>query len=75
MKIIPLREFLNTDEEIHSFVVGWSEAINLIFAAQEKPESVKKMLAGEWHYYKFGLALGVFTWLGIILGVIKFLGG
>lgn len=66
---------MDTWDEWHSTVIGYCEGISLLFARQEKPDNVKKMLAGEWWYYGFGYVMGVFTWIGIILGLIKYLGG
>ena len=66
MKIIPLREFLSTADEIHSFIVGWCEVIYPLYALQEKPQGVKKIIANEWWYYGAGNALGVLTWILII---------
>ena len=70
-----LNELANTEEEHHSIIVGWCEAINPIYAMLEKPNKVKKMLAKEWWYYGFGLVMGIFTWIIILIGAILILGG
>lgn len=71
MKIIPLREFLSTADEIHSFIIGWCEAIYPLQPIKSKPAHVNKMIDSEYHYYSFGLALGTLTWVGIIIGAIS----
>jgi len=74
MKIIPLREFLSTADEIHSFVIGWCEAMYPLYPISVRPIHVNKMIDSEFWYYTFGLALGALTWAGIVIGTIFLIG-
>ena len=56
--------FLNTEVEWHSFVLGWSEIIcpwHPYF-----PLDAQSCVEDEPHYYTFGRAVGMLTWVGII---------
>lgn len=80
-----IKEFLSSVEEWHSFVIGWAEIIcpwkpYIPRAATAKKISMTERTAqvGEdyiqedWHYYSFGRAMGVFTWLIIIVLLVIF---
>jgi len=60
-----------TWDEWHSFVIGWCEAISFGRRIHKMPMEYDNPLTNEYHYYLFGLAIGVFTWLVIIIGGIK----
>ena len=60
-----IKTFMDTWDEWHSFVVGWTEAVSPLLWFKDKPDHVKRMISSEWWYYCFGLVMGLFTWLGI----------
>jgi hypothetical protein len=63
------KTFLNTWAEWHSFVLGWSSAVYPFKTEHLKTETAKKLIEEEPWYYSFGLAMGIFTWAGIITGI------
>ncbi len=67
--------FMNTMHEWHSFLEGWCEVICPVHPVIAYPEDVKKMIASEHWYYAAGRAFGVLTWVAIIIGGIKIIGG
>lgn len=62
-----LYTFLNTPAEWHSWVIGFSQVICPWRPPLTIPKKELEYLKGEWHYYMFGRAVGVFAWLGIII--------
>jgi len=66
LKGIDPRYFLDCYQEWHAFVNGWAEVI-----APWPPfrkvmsEELAKEISGEYHYYMFGRAMGILTWIGI----------
>ena len=58
-------------KEHHSFWLGWCEVI--CFGKKPihpMPMEYPNPLKNEWHYYRLGMAAGVFTWLGIAFFVV-----
>lgn len=70
MKIIPLREFLSTVDEIHSFVIGWCEIICPWSSRYKMPIEYKNPIKNEFHYYLFGRAMGMLSWIILLIGAI-----
>ena len=65
-----LGTFLDTFDELHAFIMGWSEAIyprvsRFRFSIEEENPVHK-----EYWYYSLGLAVGTLTWAGIIIIVV-----
>jgi len=75
---IPWREFMDTPEELHAFVIGLCEIL-CPFPARFGPywklpekegDSASEAIAKEYHYYSFGRIMGVIAWL-IIAKIIQ----
>lgn len=67
LKYIDPAEFLNTSEEVHSFLIGfWSWLTGQKIWQQN--EDLKDMIMAEFHYY--GLGRGSFIGLLILIGGI-----
>jgi len=68
--IIP-STFLSTHEEWHAFVIGVCEVL-CPWPPRHKSmhKDLRKQIASEYHYYMFGRAIGVITWL-IIAKIIQ----
>jgi len=62
-----IHTFMDTHQEWHSWVIGFSEVICPWRPMLTKPEKELEYVKKEWHYYMFGRASGVFAWLGIII--------
>jgi hypothetical protein len=63
-----LRELLNCYREWHALVIGFCEVLcpwppHFKLASQDLTNQV----ADEYHYYLFGRAFGVITWLAIAI--------
>ena len=71
--MVSIKQFCNTPEEWHSLVLGWSEAMCPWRPRLPMPLEYKNPLDSEYHYYSFGRAAGVFTWVGMIAGCAKLL--
>ena len=77
-------EFLSSIDEWHSFVIGVCEiicpwkpriprVIPVSISMTAKPQNIDKdYLQNEYHYYLFGRAVGVLSWIGIA-SLIKWL--
>ena len=61
-----LRSFMNTDAEWHAFVIGWGDGVTF----RRTDLSRIREIEGEVHYYKFGLALGLFSIIGFITAMV-----
>lgn len=59
--------FLNTWDEWHAFVIGWCEVIYPFRSSRRYYLST--ILLTEYHYYVFGRAIGMLTWLAIGIGI------
>jgi len=65
-------KFFSNMEEWHSFVLGWCEVI--CYLKERIPlenDDVKEMVSRERWYYTFGRAMGAFTWVIIIVAIVK----
>ena len=65
--------FMNTWAEWHSLVIGWTEAMYPLYPIRTQPAHVKKMVDSEYWYYTLGLALGAFTWFGLLFGAVIYI--
>ena len=74
MKLSWFQEFMNTFDEWHCFVIGYCEVIS-IHAITKRSEDINNILLHDYWYYLFGRALGVISWIGIVLGCIRIIGG
>jgi len=74
-EVIPLREFLNTGDEFHTAVIGYCEVMCPYPPVIACSEAVKEVAGKEYHYYAFGRAMGLISWVAIIIASIKLLGG
>jgi len=74
MKLSWFQEFMNTFDEWHCFCVGYCEVIS-IHATTKRSKAINNILLHDYWYYLFGRALGIISWIGIILGCIKIIGG
>lgn len=63
---------MNTGDEKHAFVIGWSEVICFWRPRYGMPVMYKNPLNDEFHYYIAGRAFGVLTWLSFacLAGII-----
>jgi len=68
-------EFMNTWDEWHAFVIGWSEATCPWPVRYKMPLKYPSPLEDEFHYYLFGRVVGLFTLLGVGVGIYKLIGG
>lgn len=71
--MISIKEFCNTPEEWHSLVIGWGEAIYPREPRFKMGIEKENPIDNEYWYYTTGLALGVVTWIGIVVGCAKLL--
>ena len=56
--------------EWHSWWIGWAEAICLFIPSRfSVTEFAQEEMAEEFHYHELGRALGVLTWLLILVGI------
>jgi len=72
MKLVPIKEIMNTPQEEHAFVIGFCEVLcpfpprfvpsPLIGEGDNPLEAVSR----EYHYYSAGRALALLAWLGIV---------
>lgn len=64
-----LRDFMNTEGEVHSFTIGICEVV-CPWPPRHKDLSKKlrKQLKGEHHYYMLGRAVGIVAW--VIIGCV-----
>jgi hypothetical protein len=60
---INFRTFLDTADEWHAFVIGWSEVICPWKPHFPMPIDHHNPLVSEYHYYIAGRAFAVITWL------------
>ncbi len=60
-------------DEWHSFVLGWCEVICYLLKERIplKSKAVVAMVNRERWYYTFGRAMGAFTWVGIVIAIVK----
>lgn len=70
---VTIKDFCNTAHEFHALIMGWGEAIYPREPRFKMGMESKNPVDGEYWYYTTGLALGVFTWVGIVIGCIKLL--
>jgi hypothetical protein len=70
LKGIRLSTFLDSYQEWHALVEGLFEVLCPWPARHEISRKLSNDLRGEHHYYMFGRALGVITWL-IIAKIIQ----
>jgi hypothetical protein len=60
-----INNFLNTYQEWHALVVGFSEVL-CPWPARHKPsQENRKDIEDEYHYYMWGRTLGISAWLAI----------
>ena len=65
-------KFFSNVDEWHSFVLGWCEVIcYLKERIPLKSEDIVEMVNRERWYYTFGRAMGAFTWVGIIVAIVR----
>ena len=62
-------EFMNDPDEWHAFVLGWCTAVYPFRSEHLKSTKAKHAIKKEPWYYSFGLAMGILTWSGIIVGI------
>ena len=66
-----LKTFINTPDEWHAFVIGFSEVLCPWPANRRHCEERSDVaISEEYHYYLFGRAIGVLAWL-IIAKIIQ----
>ena len=68
LKSINFKQFMDTADELHAFIIGWGEAVCFWLAWLWRgliTEDLKKMLAQERHYYIFGCVAGIATLYGL----------
>ena len=68
-----LRNFMDTYQEWHAFVEGFSESFCFWKARYEPSEELLKDLKGEHHYYVFGRTVGFLALVSFLTGIIKVL--
>ena len=72
LKGIDFKDFLNSQKEFHALVDGWGIVLCPFFLAVR---GIREVLIGEikdeMHYFLFGGVLGVWTWVGIIILLMK----
>ena len=66
-----IKEFLNTNEELHALSNGFSEVLCPWPPRYEPDEKLLNELENEWHYYMMGRGLGILAWVGIISLFVK----
>ena len=64
---LDLRNFFDIYQEWHAFVEGFCEVLCPWPARYQPSEELLNDLKGEQHYYVFGRAIGVITWLAIAI--------
>jgi len=69
------KDFLNTYQEWHAFVEGFSESFCFWRAHYEPSEELLKALKSEHHYYVFGRVLGFISLVGLAMLVFRVLRG
>jgi hypothetical protein len=64
LKLPPVKEFMNTTEEFHAFVVGFFEVL-CPFPAKRPiiSKELAEAIQSEYHYYLFGRGIGVIVWI------------
>lgn len=68
LKSINFKQFMDTADELHAFIIGWGETVCFWLAWLWRgliTEDLKKMLAKERHYYIFGCVAGIATLYGM----------
>ena len=68
---INLRNFLNTPEEWHSFLIGFFEVLCPWPSRCYIPKEQRDEILAEYHYYSAGRGLGFITLLLILIGLCK----
>lgn len=68
-----LKDFMNTPEERHSFIIGVFEALCPWPARYCLRRKQLDQLRGEYHYYSAGRALGFIALGALIIGAVKIL--
>lgn len=70
-----IKEFMNTYQEWHAFVEGFSESFCFWRAHYEPSEELLEALKSEHHYYVFGRVLGFIALVGLGLFIVKVIKG
>jgi len=60
------RTFLNTWDEWHATVLGWSAAVCPYKSEHLETQKARRLIMKEPWYFGFGLVMGVVTWFGLI---------
>ncbi len=71
-----LRSFMNEHQEWHAFVIGWADGASCRKTDWSKMNLYygdKEQIGREFHYYKFGLPIGLFTLFVVIAIILKVL--
>jgi len=63
---VKIKTFLNTVDEWHSLVLGWSAAVCPYRSEHLEAQSARRVIWKEPWYFGFGLVMGVVTWFGLI---------
>lgn len=66
-------EFLSDPSEWHAFVIGWGDGISFHRTNWQMIKHLcpfDKKIEGELHYYKAGLALGRFSIVAFVVGMV-----
>jgi hypothetical protein len=65
------KEFMNSYQEWHAFVEGFSESFCFWRAHIEPSEELLNDIRSEHHYYVFGRVLGFISLVGLAISVFK----
>jgi len=72
------KEFLNTSNERHAFLIGFAEGAMFFRKGMQMPVNYENPLEDEWHYYTIGRPIGLWVSTFVLLGgifIILKLGG
>jgi len=70
-----MKELFSNADEVHAFLIGLSESIFPAKPIFKMPMKYENPLEKEYHYYLVGRAIGFVCLLGIIISIVKLLGG
>ena len=66
---LKFKEFLSDYKEWHALVIGWGDGVSFRRTGWSRVREIE----GEVHYYKAGLALGLFSIIGFITAMLDIL--
>ena len=62
-KGVRLGHFLDTTAEWHALIHGWCSVLWPFPPKFQPSKELQKELVDEYHYYRFGQVLGLYTWI------------